>query len=61
MTIMGSQGFNVPTIPPDLRREETIHQIADALEYLDKVSQLSLVDFSLSLFNSVPVACYLLK
>ncbi|BFZ10703.1 hypothetical protein BsWGS_13742 [Bradybaena similaris] len=38
MTIMGSQGFNVPTIPPDLRREETIHQIADALEYLDKVA-----------------------
>ncbi|XP_059169728.1 WASH complex subunit 1-like [Physella acuta] len=38
MTIMGSQGFNVPTIPPDLRREETIHQIADALDYLDKVA-----------------------
>lgn len=38
MTIMGSQGYFVPTIPPDLRREETIHQISDALEYLDKVA-----------------------
>jgi WAS family protein 1 len=38
MTIMGEQGFNVPTIPPDLRREETILQIADSLEYLEKVA-----------------------
>ncbi|XP_012938504.1 WASH complex subunit 1 [Aplysia californica] len=38
MVVMGIQGFNVPTIPPDLRREETIHHIADALEYLDKVA-----------------------
>uniref|UniRef100_A0A0B7B4B2 WASH1 WAHD domain-containing protein n=1 Tax=Arion vulgaris TaxID=1028688 RepID=A0A0B7B4B2_9EUPU len=44
MTIMGSQGFNVPTIPPDLRREETIHQIADALEYLDKVAMKYLLE-----------------
>lgn len=38
MTIMGDQGYNVPTIPPDLRREETILQIADSLDYLEKVA-----------------------
>lgn len=38
MTIMSDQGYSVPTIPPDLRREETILQIADALEYLEKVA-----------------------
>lgn len=38
MTIMNSKGFNVPGIPPDLRREETVMQIADSLDYLDKVA-----------------------
>lgn len=38
MTKMGEQSYNVPTIPPDLRREETILQIADALEYIDKIA-----------------------
>ena len=31
--------YNVPVIPPDLRREETIHQICDALTYLDQVAK----------------------
>lgn len=35
---MPVQVYNVPIIQPDLRREETIHQIADALEYLEKVA-----------------------
>ncbi|XP_041349926.1 WASH complex subunit 1-like [Gigantopelta aegis] len=38
MTIMSNQGFNVPGIPPDLRREETVNQIADGLDYLSKVA-----------------------
>ncbi|KAK3102807.1 hypothetical protein FSP39_014056 [Pinctada imbricata] len=38
MQIMANQSFKVPGIPPDLRREETVHQIADSLEYLDKVA-----------------------
>ncbi|ESO88459.1 hypothetical protein LOTGIDRAFT_234518 [Lottia gigantea] len=38
MTIMSNQIYNVQTIPPDLRREETILQIADSLDYLDKVA-----------------------
>uniref|UniRef100_A0A2C9JEA9 WASH1 WAHD domain-containing protein n=1 Tax=Biomphalaria glabrata TaxID=6526 RepID=A0A2C9JEA9_BIOGL len=38
MTISGNQGFSIPTIPPDLRREETFLQISDALDYLDKVA-----------------------
>ena len=38
MTIMTDQGYSVPTIPPDLRREETILQIADSLDYLEKVA-----------------------
>lgn len=32
------QTYSVPLIQPDLRREEAIHQIADALQYLQKVS-----------------------
>lgn len=35
---MGSQVYNVPVILPDLRREESYHQIVDALEYLDAVA-----------------------
>ena len=31
--------YNVPVIPPDLRREETIQQICDALTYLDQVAK----------------------
>ncbi|KAG2459892.1 WASH1 protein, partial [Polypterus senegalus] len=32
------QVYSVPLIQPDLRREETIHQIADALQYLETIS-----------------------
>ncbi|XP_015208708.1 WASH complex subunit 1 [Lepisosteus oculatus] len=32
------QVYSVPLIQPDLRREEAIHQIADALLYLEKIS-----------------------
>ncbi|XP_075796900.1 WASH complex subunit 1 isoform X3 [Pelodiscus sinensis] len=32
------QTYSVPLIQPDLRREEAIHQVADALQYLQKVS-----------------------
>ncbi|MBN3304525.1 WASH1 protein, partial [Amia calva] len=32
------QVYSVPLIQPDLRREEAIHQIADALQYLEKIS-----------------------
>lgn len=35
---MKNQIYNVPLIPPDLRKEETIHQIADALDYVDKIA-----------------------
>lgn len=35
---MGSQAYNVPVILPDLRKEESYHQIVDALEYLDAVA-----------------------
>lgn len=35
---MSEQAFSIPTIPPDLRREETILQITDSLEYLEKVA-----------------------
>ena len=35
---MDEQGYHIPTIPPDLRREETILQIADSLEHLEKVA-----------------------
>lgn len=38
MHIMSNQVFNVPGVPGELRREETIHQIADSLDYLDKVA-----------------------
>ncbi|XP_076102834.1 WASH complex subunit 1-like [Mytilus galloprovincialis] len=38
MVIMSEQTFNVPGVPPDLRKEETIHQIADSLEYLNKMA-----------------------
>lgn len=38
MPNMTDQTFHVPGIPPDLRKEETIHQIADALEYLNKMA-----------------------
>ena len=31
--------YNVPVIAPDLRKEETIHQICDALTYLDQVAK----------------------
>ena len=33
-----SAAFEVPLVPPDLRREETIKQICDSLEYLEKVA-----------------------
>ncbi|XP_035677447.1 LOW QUALITY PROTEIN: WASH complex subunit 1-like [Branchiostoma floridae] len=33
-----SQVYNIPVVQPDLRREETIRQIVDALDYLDKVA-----------------------
>lgn len=32
------QTYSVPLIQPDLRREEAIHQIADTLQYLQKIS-----------------------
>ncbi|XP_026549295.1 WASH complex subunit 1-like [Notechis scutatus] len=32
------QAYSVPLIQPDLRREEAIHQIADTLQYLQKIS-----------------------
>ncbi|XP_071492099.1 WASH complex subunit 1-like [Diadema antillarum] len=35
---MPGQVYNIPIIQPDLRREETIHQIADTLEYLERIS-----------------------
>ncbi|XP_053391603.1 WASH complex subunit 1-like [Mercenaria mercenaria] len=38
MPIMSSQPFNIPGIPEDLRRDETVHQIVDSLEYLDKIA-----------------------
>lgn len=38
MPTMSSQPFNIPGIPDDLRQDETIFQVADALEYLDKVA-----------------------
>nr|XP_033808968.1 WASH complex subunit 1 [Geotrypetes seraphini] len=36
--ILPVQAYSVPLIQPDLRREEAIHQIADALQYLQQVS-----------------------
>ena len=35
---MAVQNYNMPVILPDLRREESYHQIVDALEYLDAVA-----------------------
>ena len=35
---MPVQSYNVPVIQPDLRKEESIVQIVDALEYLDAVA-----------------------
>lgn len=35
---MAHQNYNVPIVPPDLRQEETIHQICDALKYIDQVA-----------------------
>ncbi|XP_076363685.1 WASH complex subunit 1-like isoform X2 [Tachypleus tridentatus] len=35
---MTVQVYNVNMIPPDLRREETIHCIADSLDYLEKIT-----------------------
>ncbi|KAH3881712.1 WASH complex subunit 1-like [Dreissena polymorpha] len=38
MPTMSSQPFNVPGVPEDLRSEETINQVVDSLEYLDKIA-----------------------
>lgn len=35
---LAGQTYTVPLIQPDLRREEAIQQVADALQYLQKVS-----------------------
>ena len=35
---MSSQPFSAPGVSPDLRRDETVHQIVDSLEYLDKIA-----------------------
>ena len=35
---MGELSYSIPLVAPELRREETIHQICDALEYVDKVA-----------------------
>ena len=35
---MRGQSYEVPMVPPDLRREETIRQICDSLDYLEKVA-----------------------
>lgn len=35
---MRDQIYNVPLIPPDLRREETILHIADTLDYLEQIT-----------------------
>ena len=35
---MTSQVYNIPVVLPDLRKEESYHQIVDALEYLDAVA-----------------------
>uniref|UniRef100_A0A3B4Y6H4 WAS protein family homolog 1 n=1 Tax=Seriola lalandi dorsalis TaxID=1841481 RepID=A0A3B4Y6H4_SERLL len=36
--ILEGQVYSVPLIQPDLRREEAVHQIADALLYLENIS-----------------------
>lgn len=35
---LAGQTYAVPLIQPDLRREEAIQQVADALQYLQKIS-----------------------
>lgn len=35
---MSSQSYHVPVILPDMRKEESIRQVVDALEYLDAVA-----------------------
>lgn len=35
---MTEQSYQVPVVAPDLRHEETIRQICDSLDYLDKVA-----------------------
>lgn len=35
---MPNQTYQAPIVPPDLRREETIKQICDSLDYLEKIS-----------------------
>lgn len=35
---LAGQTYTVPLIQPNLRREEAIQQVADALQYLQKVS-----------------------
>ena len=35
---MGYEKYKVTLVPLDLRREETIHQYADELSYLENVS-----------------------
>ena len=37
--LMVNQSYTVPVILPDLRKEESYHQIVDALEYLDAVAK----------------------
>lgn len=36
--VQEGQVYSVPLIQPDLRREEAVHQIADALFYLENIS-----------------------
>ncbi|WAR26795.1 WASH1-like protein [Mya arenaria] len=38
MPTMSSQPFNAPGIADDLRQDETINQVVDSLEYLDKIA-----------------------
>ena len=35
---MSSQSYHIPVILPDMRKEESVRQIVDALEYLDAVA-----------------------
>lgn len=35
---MSNQPFNIPVVHEELRRDETIHQVVDSLEYLDKIA-----------------------
>ena len=38
LSTMPNQTYHIPVIPSDLRQEETIKQICDSLEYLEKVA-----------------------